>query len=188
MADTDRRRGFVAAAVIGALVFTVPLFFPRLTLSPPAMLGLIAAGGLIAALVAVVRSGGALGLGGPPLLGFSTAMLGAALQTLGSMLLLAEGHNPAGQKLALLWNWALDDLGWMLPQGLAIALRTNLVWLRHTAADLSVVSCIAVYSALIHLVPCMLGAGLGALLAGGASEGTPRSRNPHYDPGAGLHD
>jgi hypothetical protein len=164
--DFPRVSGMVRAGFAGAALYSIPYFIPGLELRPAILVLLFGLGGVLAAVLAVVISGHGLGVGGGPILGVLTAGCGSVLLTLGSFFLVSGGHNPIGQKLALVWSWGLANFGWAMPGAAALSLRGNLHWLEQGFLDISVVSCIAVYSFFAAVLPTAAGSTLGALLMG----------------------
>jgi hypothetical protein len=178
-----RMSGMLRGALAGAGLYSAGLFFSGLPLTPPLIVLLMALGGVLAAVLAVSATGTKMPAGLGLLLGALTAACGAVLQMLASLLLVGGGSNPVGEKLALLWKWALNEYGWTLPGGFSLILRANLSWLRQTELSASLLSCIAVYSFFASVLPACLGAALGALLIGGGEPGRQTERNPHYGGG-----
>jgi hypothetical protein len=178
-----RMRGMVRGALGGAGLFSAAVLFSGFDLEPPLLVLVMALGGALAAVLTVSATGTRLAIGLGPLLGVLTASCGALLQTLASLILVGDGHNPVGEKLAVLWKWALNEYGWTLPGGFSLILRANLSWLRQGELSVSLLSCIAVYSFFASVLPASVGAAVGAVVFGGGKADRQSERNPYYGRG-----
>ena len=178
--DFPRISGMVRAGFVGAALYATPYIIAGLELRPPVLVLLFGLGGVLAAVLAVALAGQGLGVGGGPILGVLTAGCGSILLTLGAFFLVGGGHNPIGQKLALVWSWGLANFGWAMPGGIALSMRGNLHWLEQGFLDISVMSCIAVYSLFAALLPAAAGSTLGALLMGFSLRSQPRRARPEH--------